>query len=671
MLFPHPCRLPTKFASAIVGGVFLLTCSGLWLPAAAQQAPLVQTDDDHFTLNFKNAEIAALIATVSEISGRNFVVDPRVKGRVTVLSSQPMSPDDLYEVFLAVLDVHGFAAVPAGAITKIVPQVNAKQLAGFGRDIHTREDIVTRVIQVENVPAAQLVPILRPLVPQYGHLAAYPASNILIISDREANVERLAKIVNRIDREGNRSVERIALKYATAADVVEILNQLKASAAKAAPAAADFSVLADTRTNSVVIAGSPANRLRLHAIIADLDTPVEQEGGTQVIYLDYADAESLAKVLQSFAEKAVARQGGNAAATRQEPVSIIAEPGANALVVNAPTEAMREIRQVIEQLDIRRGQVLVQAIIAEISMDRSRELGIDTAIFDDDTVVAGAILDASTLAAIPALAANGTPLGLIEQGLNLAVGDLSGSTSFALLLKALSGDSHTNILSTPSLVTRDNEEAKIMVGQVVPFITGSFTSPVTGGSSTNVNPFQTVDRQDVGLTLTITPQINAGDTIQMDISLEVSSIAKGATRAVDLITNQRTLSTSVEIESGQILVLGGLIDDQLKESEQKVPLLGDIPLLGALFSSTSVQRTKRNLLNFIRPTILRDGAADYYTRKKYNRMRELQRAKQATDIPLLPDGRRPMLPPIERFQHTPVPPQSSTQAPAGTGTGIR
>ncbi|MDT0636206.1 type II secretion system secretin GspD [Spectribacter hydrogenoxidans] len=640
----------------------LLLTLGISASVVAQQTPegIEAVNGESFTLNFKEADITALVATVSEVTGRNFVVDPRVKGQITVLSAEPMTPDELYETFLSVLEVHGFSAIPAGEVTKIVPQVNAKQDGGFGGDTATREDIITRVIQVDNVPADQLVPILRPLVPQYGHLAAYPASNILIISDRQTNADRLVRLVGQIDREGNRDIERVQLDNATATEVVQVITQLKGEASKEAPSADDFSVVADERTNSVIIAGDPSSRLRLRAIIADLDTPVDQDGGTQVIYLDYADAETLAPILQTFAENQSEQgnRGGNNTASQSASINVIAEPGANAIVVNAPADAMREIRSVIDQLDIRRGQVLVEAIIAEVSIDRSRQLGIDTAVFDDNTAVAGSILDNDTLEAIPALAGNGTPLGLIQQGLNFGIGDLnSDGTSFAVLLKALSGDSNTNVLSTPSLLTRDNEEAEIQVGQEVPFITGNFTNTGTGGGGTggNLNPFQTVERRDVGLTLTLTPQINAGNTIQLTLAQEISSIAQGTSGAVDLITNQRTLNTSVEVENGQILVLGGLIDDNLTESEQKVPILGDIPLLGALFRSREVERSKRNLLNFIRPTILRgDGAAGYYTRKKYNYMRNLQQEQQKTGIPLMPDDARPQLPPIERYEDIPV-----------------
>ncbi|MAS09116.1 type II secretion system secretin GspD [Salinisphaera sp.] len=637
--------------------------------AVAQSAREATPAGDAFTLNLKNADITTLIATVSEVTGRNFVVDPRVKGDVTVLSTEPMTPAELYETFLSVLEVHGFAAVPSGEVTKIIPQINAKQDGGFGRrgGNATREDIVTRVINVDNVPADQLVPILRPLVPQYGHLAAYSASNTLIISDRAANAQRMAEIVAKIDRNGLKDVESIRLQYASASEVAAVVDQLKAGASGNA-AAGNFTIIPDERTNSVIISGGRQERLRLRAIIADLDTESEQSGGTQVVYLDYADAETIAPVLQNYADGQGATStssggnGGNASSSAaRRPgggangVSVIAEPGANALVVTAPADTMRQIKQVIEQLDIRRGQVLVEAIIAEVSLTRSRQLGVNVAAFENGGPAAASILDSSTLDAVPSLAMDGTPLSLIQQGLNVALGDINDSgTGFAVLVNALSGNTNTNVLSTPSLITRDNEEAEIKVGQEVPFVTGNYTSGTTGGGVSNglTNPFQTIERKDVGLTLGFTPQISAGDTIQLTIDQEISSIAQGSsqTGAVDLITNNRTLTTSVEVENGQILVLGGLIDDQVTESEQKVPLLGDIPLLGALFTFRNVQKNKRNLLNFIRPTILRGGGeADYYTRKKYNYIRSLQEQQAETSIPLMGEEQRPQLPPINEY----------------------
>ena len=643
----------------------------LFATAAAAQTPATN-EGDAFTLNLKDADITTLIATVSEVTGRNFVVDPRVKGDVTVLSNQPMQPNALYETFLSVLEVHGFSAVPSGDVTKIIPQINAKQDSGFGGGGGaTREDIVTRVINVSNVPADQLVPILRPLVPQYGHLAAYAASNTLIISDRRANAQRLGEIVAKIDRNGMQDVETIKLQYASASEVAEVIEQLKAGEQGNAPGTS-FSIIPDQRTNSVIISGGRKQRLRLRAIIADLDTETEETGGTQVIYLDYADAEQIAPVLQNYAQgrsssgssSSSNSSGGNNAAARtaatggagSNGVTVIAEPGANALVVTAPADKMRQIRQVIDQLDIRRGQVLVEAIIAEVSLTRSRDLGINVAAFEDGGPAAASVLDQETLRAVPGAAEDGTPLSLIQQGLNVALGNIDDDgTGFAVLVNALSGNTNTNVLSTPSLITRDNEEAEIKVGQEVPFVSGNFTSGVSGGGGAGgvTNPFQTIEREDVGLTLAVTPQISAGNTIQLTIDQEVSSIAQGASAgsgAVDLITNNRTLTTSVEVDDGQILVLGGLIDDQVTETEQKVPVLGDIPLLGALFTNRSVTKQKRNLLNFIRPTILRGGGeASYYTRKKYDYIRSLQEQQAESSIPLMSEEQRPQLPSIDEY----------------------
>lgn len=643
--------------------LFAACAAGAQGPSAETLSGVTSTrDGEEFTLNFKEADIRALIATVSELTGRNFVVDPRVQGKVTVLSSHPMTPEELYQTFLSVLEVHGFATVPAGAVTKIVPQVNAKQAGGFGADISTPADIITQVIQVSNVPAAQLVPILRPLVPQYGHLAAYPASNILIISDRKANVERIRRIVEEIDQEGNRRVETIELEYAYASEVVQVLRKLKTNAKQNAPNSANFTVIADERTNSIILAAGPEIRLRLRAIIADLDTPVESQGGTQVVYLDYADAEKLASILQKFAESLSDQESTKVPKGSAGEVSVIAAKGSNSLVINAPPSAMRELRQVVDKLDVRRGQVLIEAIIAEVSLNEARELGVNVGAFGDDTGAAVSVLDPNTLNVIPAIASGGTPLSLIQTGLNIAVGAAEDGDGFGLLLRAFAGNSRTNVLSTPSIVTRDNEEAEITVGKEVPFITGSFTTGLTGGgggaAAGITNPFQTIERKNVGLRLGLTPQINAGNTIQLELELELSSIAKGAQGAADLITNQRTLETSVTVESGQILVLGGLISTQLTDSTQKVPILSDIPIIGALFTTQSVKRVKRNLLNFIQATILRGGAADYYTRQKYQYMRNVQQA-QKSSIPLLPNARRPVLPPIERYTHSPVFPEAS------------
>lgn len=650
-----------------------LTCvicllSLLYLSLLGNAAVGQNSNQGEFTLNLKNADITTLIATVSEVTGRNFVIDPRVKGNVTVLSATPMSADELYEAFLSVLEVHGFAAVPAGEIIKIIPQVNAKQEGVFGPYPDTAEEIITRVIQIDNVPADQLVPILRPLIPQYGHLAAYVASNSIIISDHAANVDRIARIIERIDTNGMTRAQTIGLQYANAKDVVAILKQLQG--AKAGPIAAN--IAADVRTNSIIISGDVQQLARLRSVISELDTETERNRGTRVFYLDYADAEELAPILQDYTSTAVAAEktaSGAAAAAGVlggGRVSVIAEPATNALVVNAPAGIMRRIESVIKQLDIRRAQVLLEAIIAEVSLSRSRELGVNVAAFSEGGPVAASILDSQTLRVIPSLALDGSPLSLIQQGLNVALGKAEeGGSGFALLINALSGNTATNVLSTPSLITFDNEEAEITVGQVVPFITGSYTTGLSGNNTTGlVNPFQTIERKEVGLTLQFTPQINAGNAVQLAINLEISDIARdtGVTGAVDLITNTRELSTTVTVENGQILVLGGLISNHVSHSVQKVPLLGDIPILGALFTNRSVSKDRRNLLIFIRPTILRGaGAASYYTHKQYNEIRSLQKKQAADDSFFSRDYETPQLPPIDEFGAdalAPPPPQS-------------
>ncbi len=631
-------------------------------------------NDGGTTLNLKDAEINSLITTVSELTGTNFIVDPRVKGKVTVLSSTPMSPEELYSVFLAVLQVHGFAAVPAGPVTKIVPEVGAKQDGGsyFEFEGLAEDEIVTRVLEIQNVPAAQLVPILRPLVPQYGHLAAYSPSNMLIISDRAANVQRMAEIIRRIDQATDADVEVIRLQYASAADVQRVVQGLTqgTQAAKQAAGQEPVVVLADERTNSILISGEKTQRVSIRALIAHLDIPLEEDGDTQVIYLSYANAETLAPILEGYVQTQTAKGnggGGSAPAAggagNSGDTRIVAEPDTNALVITAPPKIMRGLKSVIAQLDIRRAQVLVEGILAEVSVSKARDLGVDWAVLNKDRIAAASVLNSSVISAAASAATSGTAtaaLGALSQGLNIAGGRIDDNgTSFGALLNVLYGDGDTNVLSTPSLVTMDNEEAQISVGQEVPFLTGSFSNTGTTGGA--VNPFQTIQRKDVGLTLSITPQINEGDNIQLKIKQESSNVSAGSAGAVDLVTNKRTLETTVMIDDGDILVLGGLIDDNVQQTEQKIPLLGDIPLIGALFRSTSVNKSKQNLMIFIRPTILRDRTtANYYTRRKYNQMRTMQ--GMSRDTRLLWNDRGPQLTPLEEF----VRPRILDTLPGGT-----
>ena len=618
------------------------------------------------TLNLKDADISALISTVAEVTDRNFIVDPRVKGKVTVVSSRPMDSDEVYQVFLSILKVHGFAAVPSGEVIKIVPDVNAKQDgiptandAAPGRG----DEMVTRVVQVDNVAAAQLVPILRPLVPQQGHLAAYPATNVLIISDRAVNVERLVSIVRRIDQVSDSEIEVIALQHASAAEVVRVLTSLtraKAPAAKgAAPGGAQV-LVADERTNSVLLGGDRAERLRLRAIISHLDTPLDTGGNTDVIYLRYAEATEIVDTLLGVGkiEEKEAQQGK--AAVSRSSFDIQADEATNSLVITAPPDIMRTLKRVIGQLDIRRAQVLVEAVIAEVSEDTARELGVQWVFsgIEDDSGPVGVVNFSNSGSPVAdiingaaSVADGGTFPSILDNAL-LGFGKTNGSFNYLAVMNALASDANTNILSTPNLVTLDNEEAEIIIGENVPFVTGSFTS--TGASDGATNPFQTIQREDVGLTLKIKPQINEGDAMRLEIEQEVSSIADSVAGASDLVTNKRSIKTNVMVDDGQVVVLGGLIEEKLRESVQKVPLLGDIPVLGALFRSKTGDVDRTNLMVFIHPVILRDAATtNLYTNSKYNDIRSIQLGHDADGVNLMPDGRHPVLPGLDEFSAVP------------------
>ena len=612
------------------------------------------------TPNYKEADIRQIVEAVSAVTNRNFIIDPRVNAKVTMLSKTPMTPDAFYEAFLAILEVHQLAAMQSGDIIKIIPNATARQYGspmGAGRAAGD-DDIVTQVIQVENVGAAQLVPILRPLIPQFGHLAAHPGSNMLIISDRAGNVARMVSIIRRIDLSSEDDIEVVPLQHASSSEVVRVLTSLTQQP-RADGAPVSTSLVADARTNSVLIGGDRADRLRLRTLIAHLDTPLEDGGDTQVRYLRYADAEELATKLQQHFQGQVAAQGAAGAAptpAQNREVSVWADTQTNAIVVNAPPKMMRSLMQIVDKLDIRRAQVLVEAIIVEVIADKTAELGITWAVEGTASTTPISTTNFPDLGPgvvqLAGAAAGGgdtpvDPSSLIGSGITIGVGRLSDSgVSFAAILRALEGDADTNIISTPSIVTTDNEEASLNVGQEVPFVTGSFTN--TGGISGSVNPFQTIQREQVGVKLTITPQINEGNSLLLDISQEISNIAQSAEGAVDLITNQRIVETTVIVDDGQILVLGGLLEDVLRESEQRVPILGSIPFLGALFRAQKTDKVKTNLLIFIRPKILRDAASiSTETNAKYNLIKDVLDKTNEKGINLMPREESFTLPPFE------------------------
>jgi general secretion pathway protein D len=655
-----------------MGALAVLMAASL---ASAQQAQRI-------TPNFKDADITQVAEAVSAATGKTFIIDPRVRAQVTMLSSTPMSPAAFYEAFLSILQVYGFIAVPAGDVVKILPDANARQIPSIDLPDHvsaTSDAIVTQVVDVKNVSAAALVPILRPMIPQYGHLAAYPSSNILIISDRASNVNRMMRIIRRIDQVGSQDVEIVPLQNASASEVVRVVNSLYQGAAATEGVA--VKVVADERSNSVLLGGEQSTRLRLRAVIAHLDTPLEAGGDTRVRYLHYANAEKIApKLKEQITGIAQAAPGAGGAGGAQGSPQALAEKGAmvwadptnNALVITAPPKIMRAVMDIVDKLDIRRPQVLVEAIIAEVDVDKSAELGINWAAFSKGSnVPAGAFVSPVGGTSIVDLAgaiqnpANASTALL--QGTTIGIGRIAGTgVNFAAMVRAIRGDTNTNVVATPSAVTMDNQEAELKVAQEVPFITGQFTNTtaVTGGT---VNPFQTIQRQEVGTILKVTPTISPeGSAVMLKISIESSSIGQKPAGAVDLVTNKRTITTTVLIEDGGVVVLGGLIEDNSVKGEQRVPYLGNIPLIGLLFKTRNATSTKNNLILFIRPKILRDPAqAAFETDLKYNYMMDQENKLNTREVlPLLPGESR------GKLDAPPPPPPPGNPAPA-TGSRAR
>ena len=587
---------------------------------------------ENVTLNFSDADLTAVINSVSQITGKNFIIDPRVKGKVTVISSKALSEDEVYNVFLSILQVHGFATVPTKNAIKIIPDAAAKQdSTPFVNRVsgNSNEQLVTKVITIENVNATQLVPILRPLVAQQGHLAAYAATNVLIVSDRASNIHRISKIIEQVDQEADSEIEFVPLQHAFASEVLRMLTNLSAGNAGAkTPATSDIKFSADERTNSILLNGEKSERLKYRSIIAQLDQPVESSGNIHVVYLRYANAENVAKILSGVGKdvlKSSAKNATGATTTTSASLNIQADTESNALVITAPMSLFKSLRTVIQQLDIPRAQVHIEAIIAEVSVDSSNELGVQWIVDGspkDNPVMATNFSGSGT--SIASVAA-----GALGDGLTMGIGRTNhSSTNFVAILRALSGDADSNLLSTPSIVTLDNQEAEIVVGQNVPFVTGEFSSTSSGSSTAISNPFRTIERQDVGISLKVKPQINEGSNITLEIQQEVSTISGSSTGAVDLVTNKRSLNTTVQLEDGELLVLGGLIDEVLVDTQQKVPGLGDIPIIGALFRSKSVIKQKRNLLVFIRARIIKDPLkAKTLSLSKYNFMRDAQLSK--------------------------------------------
>ena len=710
-VFATPClRVIPRLASlrnlSIPAGAVRRLAVALVLAGAATFP--ARAADDPVTLNFVNADIEAVIRAVAEITGRNFIVDPRVKGTINIVSARPVAKSLVYPTLLSALRLQGFAAVEGDGIIKIVPESDAKQQGGTvttGPVTAGGDHLVTQVVTLKYESAQQLVNVLRPLITPNNTITAYPATNALVITDYAENLKRIDRIIASLDQPPAGEPVFVPVRYASALDLVSILGRLADSSAGGAAGAASeaqqrVTMVADPRSNSIIIRSeNPARVARVRQLIADLDTPGRPGGNIFIIYLKNADATRVAATLRSllsgggdtvlpgFNASALASgtgsgltgtqistpagsttatgvaSGGGGGGLSAGGASIQADPTNNALIIQASEPVYNNLRAIIEKLDIRRAQVYVEALIVEVSADRAAQFGIQWQALSG--------IGRSGLQGVGGtnFGARGSGNNIIDtsvslssagQGLNLGiingtvvVPGLGQILNLAFLLRALESDANANILSTPALLTLDNEEAKIVVGQNVPFITGQYAQT---GSASSVTPFQTIERRDVGLTLRVRPQITEGGSIRLLLYQEVSRVDSTSNPA-GIITNKRSLESSVTIDDGQIVVLGGLIQDAFTDNNEKVPLIGDLPLLGGLFRYDTRQRVKTNLMVFIKPTVVRGPhSADALTQDRYDYL--IGEQQRMTPDPRLfwNDTTRPQLPSLTGSPSAPLVP---------------
>ncbi len=641
-------------------------------------------------INLRDADLTAFVNEVADITGKNFAVDPRVKGTVTVISNKELTRDQVYDLFLGVLNVNGVVAVPSGNTIKLVPDTNAKA-SGVPFDSRNRargENVVTRVLWLINTNPNDLIPAIRPLMPQYAHLAAIPGTNALIVSDRAENIIQIENLVRSLDGTGENDIESVTLRNSQAEEIIGLVDAMSATGASRDVRGSRVRLIADARSNRLLIKGDAQSRKRIRDIIQMLDVaPADRLGGLRVFRLRHASAKNLAQMLQGLVTGQSTGSSGNSSGLSTSTtldsgtnnnsssgtsssanssgsgsgssinlstlgssssntganqmtnfsaggVSIIADETQNALVVKAEPALMREIETAIDQLDTRRSQVLIEAAIVEVSGTNTEQLGIQWALGDLNSGV-GLINFGNVGSSLASLAAGVSAGGAAAAsaagnlaGAAFAVGDSrrksNGSTSFyGALIQALKVDEKANLLSVPSVMTLDNQEAHIVVGQNVPFITGSTTSTNSGTS----NPYQTIERKDVGITLKVIPHIGEDGTVRLEVEQEVSAVLETNTniRSSDLITSKRLIKTEILADDQQTIVLGGLIQDDTTGSTQAVPGLSSIPYVGRLFRSDSGKKEKRNLLVFLHPTIIRDGkSVGALTQTRYGQVRSLQ-----------------------------------------------
>jgi len=661
--------LRTLLATCLMGGLALLS------------APLAHAEES-VTLNFVNADIPSVVKAIGGASGRNFIFDPRVTGTMNIVSDQPVSKDLAYQILLAALRVQGYAAVEGNGFVKIIPEADAKTTGSPIDDKAARiggDRIITQVFHLQHESSGQLVAVLRPLVSPNNYLGAYPGNNTLVITDYAENVRRIARIIASIDVPGSADIQMLKLQHASAVDVANLLTRLmpEASPNQMSPGTPPkLAIGVDARTNSLLLrADTPALITRVKTLLTGIDIPTATGGNIQVVYLRNAEAAKLAETLRALlaadsaktaAQPAPSATPGAATTPGTAPVSapvstIQAYAATNSLVIIAPDHVYQSLRSVIDKLDARRAQVFVEALIVEVSTSVTAEFGIQwqdlsglnrggaqtiggTNFGGIGTNIIGAAQNVASLNA-------GLNIGIVRGRLNIpGVGEV---VNLGMLARALQDDQKANVLSTPNILTLDNEEAKIVVGQNVPFVTGSFTQ----AANTSTNPFQTIERKDIGLTLKVTPQVAEGGAVKLKVYQEVSSVVPttSSIKSADLITNKRSIENTVLVDDGQIVVIGGLIQDDTKNGESKVPLLGDLPVIGNLFKYQNKSRDKTNLMVFLRPYVLRDAnAAKRLTGERYDYIRNEQGAFLQENSTLLPPAGGPQLPQGEQPAQQPA-----------------
>ena len=686
-MYTHLFTLRSWHSGALIGPV-VLSMACLSLPASAQTAAKHSAtanakSNELTTLNFANAEIESVARTLATISGHNVVVDPRVKGTMNLISTVPVAPAQALRLFASQLRTQGFALVESSGLYTVVPEAEAKMQSGAvnaGNAPLGGGQIVTQIFKLNHESANNLVAVLRPLISPNNTINVNPGTNALVITDYADNLQRLGRIVAALDVSNATGVEVIRLQHALANDLAPLVQKLIDSGAANTPGAAatpgqsdngyKTTLVAESRTNALIVrAANPARLSLVRALVEQLDQPSANSsngaaGNIYVVYLKNADATKLAGTLRA----AISADGRNtttgmSSVPTAPPIStpgsstaisqpstggqIQADPATNSLIITAPEPQYRQLRAVIDKLDQRRAQVYVESLIAEVSADKAAEFGVQwmsgTGTGGNSVGVLGTnfTVGGTNLLSLAAGAKNGTFTGASSPatGLNIALGERrNGALVLGALARFIQSNGNGNVLSTPNLLTLDNEEAKIVIGQNVPFVTGQYTNNNTNGST--VNPFQTIERKDVGLTLKVKPQISENGTVKMQIFQEVSSIDTKSSSTSGLITNKRSIESSVLVEDGSIVVLGGLLQDDYTNSQEKVPGLGDIPLFGNLFRSETRSRKKTNLMVFLRPVVMRDAAAtDKLSMDRYEQMRGTQINEQPLPSTVVPvDG---------------------------------